>query len=514
MPNPSDTKALANAVRAALTPDLLRPAYRGHADNPLYGHCYVASEALFHLLGGRDSGYSPCFGKDDHGVTHWWLEDPLTGDRLDITADQYYSVGREPPYAARKSGGFLTNEPSKRARIVMSRVHPPLPESRRSVKKTGEDGARSTSGHPPENAGSSPAPRSTPELYLEVCSEGDSRYKAIVARHYVHTEKVKGTHGQQIHFLIWYKGECVGIITGASAVFATLPRDLFFRISGTGALRARPARLARPATPTHAAVRARGARPARPATGNRVKCLNGIIDNTLFRLELHEKNLGSRVLSLWEKSVVWMWEHLYEVKVFGFETFILREGKMAENTQDLAAGKIRLIPDPEGVVRHGSMYRAAGWSYAGRSAGRAKAHDGVSLTGSWGKDGKGHFLTKETTPKEVYCKWVPGFSVAVESDYKPSWKAAVKGNDENGNPIATPEMKARAKRLSALRRELLGTRFFREGKALIYENLKQTVRGRIEWNAPRAAAKIRRSTMRPSSSAPTERENLRETETV
>ncbi len=114
--------ALADAIRAALTPDLVRPKYRGHPENPMFGHCYVASEALFHLLGGRATNYRPYHGKDDTGDTHWWLEDTLTGFRYDVTADQYLSVGKKPPYDAGRMGTFLTKEPSKRARVVMSRV--------------------------------------------------------------------------------------------------------------------------------------------------------------------------------------------------------------------------------------------------------------------------------------------------------------------------------------------------------------------------------------------------------
>jgi hypothetical protein len=110
------------AICSALTPDLLRPQYRGHSDNPMYGHCYVASEALFYLLGGRDQPFRPCRGKDDTGNVHWWLEDPLSGERLDVTADQYHSVGKTPPYATGRFGPFLTKEPSKRARVVIERV--------------------------------------------------------------------------------------------------------------------------------------------------------------------------------------------------------------------------------------------------------------------------------------------------------------------------------------------------------------------------------------------------------
>ncbi len=118
----TDIETLSAAIRAALTPDLIRPKYRGHDNNPMYGHCYVASEALFHMLGGWGSPYQAVRGKDETGDVHWWLEHKITGHRYDVTADQFYSIGRKPPYANGRAGPFLTKQPSKRAQIVLERV--------------------------------------------------------------------------------------------------------------------------------------------------------------------------------------------------------------------------------------------------------------------------------------------------------------------------------------------------------------------------------------------------------
>ncbi len=221
------------------------------------------------------------------------------------------------------------------------------------------------------------AKKSPPELYLEICSATDPKYSDIRSRHYV---VQKGTHGQQVHFLVWYKGKVVGIISGASAVFATGPRDQFFEID----------------------------------KDNRTKCLNGIVDNVVFRLEHNEPNLASQVLALWEKSVAQVWEQLYEVKVFGFETFIVADDR----------------------ARNGASYRAAGWIKTGETSG--------------------------TPIKDTYCKWARGFSAPVESDYQPSWKAATKDG--------TPEEKAIAKRIRTTRRQLLGAKFFIDGGILTREN--------------------------------------------
>lgn len=119
-----NTDKLIKTIQKCLTPDLLKREFRKQwgPDNPMYGHCYVATETLYHLLGGEDSGYKPCRAKDDGGIIHWWLEHKETGERLDVTAEQYTTTGRRPPYAQGRGCGFLTKEPSGRAAIVIKRV--------------------------------------------------------------------------------------------------------------------------------------------------------------------------------------------------------------------------------------------------------------------------------------------------------------------------------------------------------------------------------------------------------
>lgn len=104
------------AVLDALDDRLRRPPYRGAA-NPVTGHCYVASEALYHLLGGRQAGWTPMFVMHE-GAPHWFLKN-VDGRILDATAGQF----RTPvPYGHARGKGFLTRQPSKRARVVMDRI--------------------------------------------------------------------------------------------------------------------------------------------------------------------------------------------------------------------------------------------------------------------------------------------------------------------------------------------------------------------------------------------------------
>jgi hypothetical protein len=117
------TRTLQNiieSIKSNLTPDLLKPEYRAkNKSNPMYGHCYVATEALFHSMG--EHNFKPHYGKGMDGITHWWLQDSA-GNRLDVTKEQYTSQGKVPPYNNGKRASFLTNEPSKRCIILMNRI--------------------------------------------------------------------------------------------------------------------------------------------------------------------------------------------------------------------------------------------------------------------------------------------------------------------------------------------------------------------------------------------------------
>ena len=96
--------------------DLRRPRYRGNP-HPLSGHCYVASEALFHVLKGLGYTVKPMFIRHE-GEPHWYLQVDGVGV-VDPTAGQFTSA---PDYSAGRGRGFLTTEPSKRAETLLQRV--------------------------------------------------------------------------------------------------------------------------------------------------------------------------------------------------------------------------------------------------------------------------------------------------------------------------------------------------------------------------------------------------------
>lgn len=211
---------------------------------------------------------------------------------------------------------------------------------------------------------------------LEFCKSSDPRYQAIRDRHYVANH---GTQGQQLHFIIHYKGQVVGIISAASSVYKVKGRDDYFKIPSDKNLRQQ-------------------------------YYLPAIINNTVFRLEFHEKNLATKVLAKWRKVSIDLWKQLYGVDVIGFETFVV-----------------------ETETRKGALYKADNWDMVGMTAGSAKAHSKGGMSGK-------HFR-EETVKKILYCKRVttklPTFP------YVSSWRA-----------VSTQE-KVRAKELAKLRKQLL-----------------------------------------------------------
>ena len=102
-----------NAIRHSLTDDLLRPGYTGH--------CYVASEAYYHIVG-KEDGYRP-YQMEVSGVSHWWLR--RGSEIIDITAGQF-DHGVNYWHESARCRGFLTKEPSKRARMLIDRVNKEL----------------------------------------------------------------------------------------------------------------------------------------------------------------------------------------------------------------------------------------------------------------------------------------------------------------------------------------------------------------------------------------------------
>ena len=194
------------------------------------------------------------------------------------------------------------------------------------------------------------------------CKRSDPRYVSMRDRHYVAN---KGCHGQQIHYLVMLDDVQVGIISGASAVWAVAARDSFFGIT----------------------------------KDNRKPALPSIVNNVVFRLEFHQPNLGTQILSLWRKRIAVDWEARYGVKVHGFETFVVEESH-----------------------RKGAMYKADNWTYLGETTGRTKFHSkatGLKTPSAW----------VDTEKKLIFAKKIP--NTAISTVYHSSWR-----RDENSRKLA------------------------------------------------------------------------------
>lgn len=107
------------AVQSCLTDDLRQRAYRGDP-NPMRGHCAIASEAAYFLLGGKQAGWVPHTVRVNDEV-HWFLRNKNTGDVVDPTASQFACPVE---YGRGRGRGFPTpgrpQPPSRRAQKVIA----------------------------------------------------------------------------------------------------------------------------------------------------------------------------------------------------------------------------------------------------------------------------------------------------------------------------------------------------------------------------------------------------------
>jgi hypothetical protein len=118
-----DIPVLAELIRDNLSDDLLKKEYRDRPrKNRFVGHCYVASECLWQLLGGSKQSRYKTMQVNHEGESHWYIQGP-DGEVIDLTAEQFR---RAVDYTAGKGKGLSTpipgQPPSRRARVLMDRV--------------------------------------------------------------------------------------------------------------------------------------------------------------------------------------------------------------------------------------------------------------------------------------------------------------------------------------------------------------------------------------------------------
>lgn len=213
-------------------------------------------------------------------------------------------------------------------------------------------------------------------IELLMCQRTHPAYLQFRNRHYIDNN---GCHGQQLHYLVMFNGRQIGVISGASAVYGVRSRDQFFGIEHE----------------------------------KRKVQLNSIINNVVYRVEDAPRNVPSQALAMWRKRIAADWEYLYQVKVAGFETFVI-EAELED-----------------GRTRSGALYRADNWSMLGITAGNTKSHAA--------KDGAGGMNTAHTRKtvcrKLILARKVKGVPLA--SEYQATWR----------DPEAQKAVQARRKEL-------------------------------------------------------------------
>lgn len=110
-------------LREVLTPELLSKKYKKENEtNPMYGHCYHTTQAMFYLL--DTDTLDPMSAIDWRGDTHWWLRDRENGFVVDMTADQYFSLGKEPPHNKGKVSKWYgwRGRPHKRTLTLIKKI--------------------------------------------------------------------------------------------------------------------------------------------------------------------------------------------------------------------------------------------------------------------------------------------------------------------------------------------------------------------------------------------------------
>jgi len=111
---------LRKIIHSRLSDDLLHPAFKKQRSQHLTaGHCYVASEVAYTLLGGKAQGWKPMQMRH-RGTSHWFLQHS-SGQIFDPTVEQFSIT---PDYSKARGRGFLTSQPSRRAQILIQRINP------------------------------------------------------------------------------------------------------------------------------------------------------------------------------------------------------------------------------------------------------------------------------------------------------------------------------------------------------------------------------------------------------
>ena len=103
--NEENLKLVSDAIVKNLTPDLLPVKWRQrNSINLMFGHCHHSSACLQKVF--TTKVIKLYRAQDDNEIWHWWCLD-INENLIDLTSDQYYSLGKEPPYDRGEKSSML-----------------------------------------------------------------------------------------------------------------------------------------------------------------------------------------------------------------------------------------------------------------------------------------------------------------------------------------------------------------------------------------------------------------------
>lgn len=117
--NEENLQLVSKIIKRNLTADLLPKKWLNRNQlTPTFGHCHNASGCLYKIFGSKIVNMYRGF---DGEIYHWWVQDK-TGRIIDLTAEQYTSLGRTPPYDKAEKAGLLGFDYKKRVDELYHRV--------------------------------------------------------------------------------------------------------------------------------------------------------------------------------------------------------------------------------------------------------------------------------------------------------------------------------------------------------------------------------------------------------
>ena len=117
--NDENLDLVSKLIRKNLTPDLIAKKWQQrNFNNPTFGHCHTAAGCLYKIFGPKAMHMHRGF---DGEIYHWWVVD-ISGKIIDLTSEQYTSIGKVPPYEQGEKSGMLGFDYRKRVFKLLDKV--------------------------------------------------------------------------------------------------------------------------------------------------------------------------------------------------------------------------------------------------------------------------------------------------------------------------------------------------------------------------------------------------------